>query len=146
MEIIDEKPNDPHNPPMETEEIVSVLDREFFVGLPPPYPSNIAHPLLHAAEEAFAAKHMPDLGHDVKESQVFHWKLQGWKKLDKKITSPEFDCGGHKWYVLLDNRSFVLLRNPRTHSGGYFSSRLEIPTPPQMIPSLFISITPTPRA
>ncbi|KAF9792792.1 cysteine proteinase [Thelephora terrestris] len=78
MEIIEEKPNDPHNPPMETEEIVSVLD-----------------------QEAFAAKHMPDLGHDVKEFQVFHWKLQGWKKLDKKLTSPEFECGGHKWRILL---------------------------------------------
>jgi hypothetical protein len=36
MEIIEEKPNDPHNPPMETEEIVSVLEREFLVGRPPP--------------------------------------------------------------------------------------------------------------
>ncbi|KAF9649101.1 cysteine proteinase [Thelephora ganbajun] len=63
---------------LKTEEIVSVLDHE-----------------------AFAAKHMPDLGHDVKEFQVFHWKLQGWKKLERKLTSPEFDCGGHKWRILL---------------------------------------------
>ena len=34
MEIIDEKANDAHNPPMETEEIVSVLDREFRLGRP----------------------------------------------------------------------------------------------------------------
>ncbi len=48
-------------------------------------------------DEAFAAKHMPDLGHDVKEFKVFSWKLANWKKLEKKITSPEFECGGHKW-------------------------------------------------
>jgi ubiquitin carboxyl-terminal hydrolase 7 len=40
---------------------------------------------------------MPDLGHDVKEFKVFSWKLTGWKKLEKKLTSPEFDCGGHHW-------------------------------------------------
>lgn len=99
MEISEEKPNDPHNPPMETEEIVSVLDREFLVGRPPPHPLHIAHLLPRTPEEGFATKHLPDLGHDVKEFQVFHWKLQGWKKLDKKLTSSEFDCGGHKWYV-----------------------------------------------
>lgn len=42
---------------------------------------------------------MPDLGHDVKEFKVFSWHLTNWKKLEKKITSPEFECGGHKWYV-----------------------------------------------
>ena len=146
MEIIEEKPNEPHNPPMETEEIVSVLDREFLVGYLPLYPLAIAHLPPYVTEEAFAAKHMPDLGYDVKEFQVSHWKLQGWKKLEKKLTSPEFDCGGHKWCVLPHHRSFVLLRNLRTHSGGSFSSRLEIPTLLPMIPSLYISITPTPRA
>ncbi|KAF4576508.1 hypothetical protein EYR40_000746 [Pleurotus pulmonarius] len=51
--------------------------------------------------EAFAAKHMPDLGHEVKDFQVFTWRLTNWKKLEKKITSPEFECGGHKWRILL---------------------------------------------
>ncbi|KAI6117699.1 hypothetical protein EDD16DRAFT_1895983 [Pisolithus croceorrhizus] len=51
--------------------------------------------------EAFAAKHLPDLGHDVKDFQVYTWRLTNWKKLEKKITSPEFDCGGHKWRILL---------------------------------------------
>ena len=50
-------------------------------------------------DEAFAAKHMPDLGHDVKEFKVYSWKLTNWKKLEKKITSPEFECGGHRWSV-----------------------------------------------
>jgi len=50
---------------------------------------------------------MPDLGHDVQEFQVFHWKLKGWKELGKKLTSPEFDCGGHKWYVLMVITGFL---------------------------------------
>ncbi|KAF9457164.1 hypothetical protein BDZ94DRAFT_1342402 [Collybia nuda] len=76
MDLLDEKQNGA--PPMEVDEIVSVRDHE-----------------------AFAAKHMPDLGHDVKDFRVFSWRLTSWKKLDKKLTSPEFDCGGHKWRILL---------------------------------------------
>ncbi|KAF9649119.1 hypothetical protein BDM02DRAFT_3186537 [Thelephora ganbajun] len=84
---------------METEdsEIVSVLDRK----LQPSHPLHVVRCLSRPLDEAFAAKHMPDLGHDVKEFQVFHWKLQGWKKLGRKLTSPEFDCGGYKWKILL---------------------------------------------
>jgi ubiquitin carboxyl-terminal hydrolase 7 len=44
---------------------------------------------------------MPDLGHDVKDFKVFTWKLTNWKKLEKKLTGPEFECGGHKWSVVL---------------------------------------------
>ncbi|KAI6117686.1 hypothetical protein EDD16DRAFT_995965 [Pisolithus croceorrhizus] len=51
--------------------------------------------------EAFAAKFLPDLGHDVKDFQVYTWRLTNWKKLEKKITSPEFGCGGHNWRILL---------------------------------------------
>ncbi|TFK55144.1 cysteine proteinase [Heliocybe sulcata] len=76
MDVLDEKSNGV--PPMEVDEVVSVLDHD-----------------------AFAAKHMPDLGHEVKEFKVYHWKLSGWKKLEKKLTSPEFECGGHKWRILL---------------------------------------------
>ncbi|KAG6911473.1 hypothetical protein DXG01_014547 [Tephrocybe rancida] len=76
MDMLDEKQNGA--PPMEIDEAVSVRDHE-----------------------AFAAKHMPDLGHDVKDFQVFTWHLNNWKKLEKKLTSPEFDCGGHKWRILL---------------------------------------------
>jgi ubiquitin carboxyl-terminal hydrolase 7 len=50
-------------------------------------------------DEAFAAKHMPDLGHDVKDFKVFTWKLTNWKKLEKKLTSQEFECGGHRWSI-----------------------------------------------
>lgn len=76
MDVLDEKQNGA--PPMEIDEVVSVRDHE-----------------------AFSAKHMPDLGHDVKDFKVFTWRLNNWRKLEKKLTSPEFDCGGHKWRILL---------------------------------------------
>ncbi|TFY81764.1 hypothetical protein EWM64_g2248 [Hericium alpestre] len=76
MDVLDEKANG--GPSMDIDEVVSVKDHE-----------------------AFAAKHMPDLGHDVKEFKVFTWPLDNWKKLDKKLTSPEFECGGHRWRILL---------------------------------------------
>ena len=86
---------------MSTEEIPSVLDREFdSPSVPLPHFLNIAHSFLHSPDEAFAAKYMPDLGREIKEFQVFHWKLSGWKGFEKKLTSSEFDCGGHKWYIL----------------------------------------------
>ncbi len=56
------------------------------------------NPRVCSTDDAFAAKHMPDLGHDVKEFKVFSWKLSNWKKLEKKLTGPEFECGGHKWW------------------------------------------------
>ncbi|KAJ7732609.1 hypothetical protein DFH07DRAFT_990769, partial [Mycena maculata] len=65
-------------PLMEIDEVVSVRD-----------------------QEAFAAKHLPEVGHDVKDFQVYTWQLNNWKKLDKKLTSDEFECGGHKWRILL---------------------------------------------
>ena len=40
---------------------------------------------------------MPDLGYDIKDFKVFSWRLNNWKKLDEKLTSQEFECGGHKW-------------------------------------------------
>ncbi|TDL21653.1 hypothetical protein BD410DRAFT_828901 [Rickenella mellea] len=51
--------------------------------------------------EAFMAKHMLNLGHDVKDMQVYTWRLSNWRKLDAIITSPEFECGGHRWRILL---------------------------------------------
>ncbi|CAK5277441.1 unnamed protein product [Mycena citricolor] len=76
VEVLDEKANG--GPSMEIEEVVSVRDHE-----------------------AFAAKHIPDLGLDVKDFQVFTWNLKNWNRLEKKLTSPEFECGGHNWRILL---------------------------------------------
>jgi ubiquitin carboxyl-terminal hydrolase 7 len=40
---------------------------------------------------------MPDPGHEVEDFKVFTWRLNNWRKLEKKLTSPEFECGGHRW-------------------------------------------------
>ena len=95
MDIIDNGENRPPTPPREIEPIVSVRDREFCLNCPHPRTASLHPPSL---DDALVAKHMPDLGHDIKEFQVFHWELHDWKELGKKLTSPEFDCGGHKWY------------------------------------------------
>jgi len=92
MHIIDVEPNDSRNSPT-----ISVLDRESFPWSPYTTCLSLAHP--HPPDDAFAAKHIPHLGYTVKESKVFHWRAQGWKKLEGKLTSPEFSCGGHKWCV-----------------------------------------------
>ncbi|TFL07619.1 hypothetical protein BDV98DRAFT_558165 [Pterulicium gracile] len=76
MEPLDDKANGV--PTMEVEEIVSVKD--------------------HAA---FSAKHLPDLNVEVKDFQVFTWNIDNWQKLEKKLVSPDFECGGHKWRILL---------------------------------------------
>lgn len=52
-------------------------------------------------DEAIMTNHFRDLGVDVKESYVFRWDLERWSKLGQKITSPAFDCAGHKWYVVI---------------------------------------------
>ena len=44
-------------------------------------------------------RHLPDLGQEVEDTQVFTWPLTNWRKLERKMTSPEFACGGHKWQV-----------------------------------------------
>lgn len=52
-----------------------------------------------AADEAFAAKHLSDMGEEVDDFQVFRWPLKDYRRMDKKTLSPEFSCGGHKWCV-----------------------------------------------
>ena len=80
---------------METERTVSVVDREFLLG--PLRTPCISLTLHHPPDETFVTEHLPDLGYDIEELQVFHWKLQGWTKLGSELTSNEFDCGGHTW-------------------------------------------------
>ena len=91
MDGLDEKQNGA--PSMDVDDLVSVQDREYLF-----FDSTLWIWLtVVAKDEAFAAKHMPDLGHDVKDFKVFTWPLNNWKKLEKKLTSPEFECGGHRW-------------------------------------------------
>lgn len=49
------------------------------------------------AEAAFGAKHLADLGQEEDDFRTFHWDVAEWDRLDKRITSPVFECGGHKW-------------------------------------------------
>ncbi|KAI5451946.1 ubiquitin-specific protease ubp15 [Naganishia albida] len=51
--------------------------------------------------EAFAAKHMPDLGQEVEDFQTQTWKIENWSQQAKRLQGPEFSCGGHKWRILL---------------------------------------------
>ena len=104
----------------------------------------ITYTVPHPPDEAFADKYMPNLGHTVKETKVFHWKVQGWKKLEEKLASPEFSCGGHKWYAHLGHNGISHLHNPETHSGGYYSYHSAFPTPLQTRAFRFTSFTPTP--
>jgi len=47
------------------------------------------------------ARHLPDLGQEVEETQVYTWPISSWRKQDKKVTGPEFECGGHRWSEFL---------------------------------------------
>ena len=48
-------------------------------------------------EQAFGAKNLADLGQEAEDFAVFHWSVTNWTHLDKRLTSPVFECGGHKW-------------------------------------------------
>jgi ubiquitin carboxyl-terminal hydrolase 7 len=93
MDILDERANG--GPPMEIDEVVSVRDREFLDAILSSRTNAVSSSPFK--DEAFAAKHMPDLGHEVKDFRVYTWRLSNWSKLEKKLTSPDFECGGHKW-------------------------------------------------
>ena len=76
--------------------MVSVRDREPFKLLSWSLITD-SLAVINPSDEAFASKHMPDLGYDIKDFKVFSWRLNNWKKLDKKLTSQVFECGSHKW-------------------------------------------------
>ena len=96
-------------------------------------------------DEAFATKHMSDLVHDMKEFTAFHWKLQGWKMLERRLTSPEFDCGGHKWCVLLGHCCPSRVRNLKFCLGGYSSFQSVTPTLLRLPLTISIMSNPTCR-
>lgn len=47
--------------------------------------------------EHFAQKYMQDLGQDIESFTVYKWRITNYRKQDKRMSSPEFECGGHKW-------------------------------------------------
>lgn len=50
---------------------------------------------------AFVDKYLADLGQEEADLQVCHWPIESWHALEKRITGPEFECGGHRWRILL---------------------------------------------
>ncbi|CAD6985631.1 unnamed protein product [Tilletia controversa] len=76
--VTDTQQAEKHNSPMDIDDAVSVLD---------PIP--------------FAEKNLAELGQEEHDFKVFHWDIPSWKALDKRITGPDFECGGHKWRILL---------------------------------------------
>ncbi|KAH7100498.1 hypothetical protein BKA62DRAFT_706491 [Auriculariales sp. MPI-PUGE-AT-0066] len=69
----------------------------------PPVNHEAEVPLSVYNHDQFASRHMTQLdpAPDVKELQVFHWKLNRWSELGNRVESPEFACGGHRWKILL---------------------------------------------
>ena len=71
-------------------------DRKYFDS---DYSFRVLFIIFIPKDKAFATKHLPDLGHAVKEFKAYTWKVTNWMKLETKVTSQEFDCGGHLWSV-----------------------------------------------
>lgn len=92
MDTLDDKPLMPA--PMDLEDQPSIRDREFSSSSAKRFTIRLQYLTI---DDAFAAKHMPDPGHEVEDFKVFTWRLSNWRKLEKKLTSPEFECGGHRW-------------------------------------------------
>ena len=68
-----------------------------------PLYASIESVCLYLADDAdFAAKHMPDDGHDIKDFKVFTWKIHDWKQ-DETLHSPKFECAGLKWFGYFHN-------------------------------------------
>ncbi|KAK4048743.1 ubiquitin-specific protease ubp15 [Microbotryomycetes sp. JL221] len=51
--------------------------------------------------DAFAHKHLSEMGEEVEDFQVFSWHIKDYRRQDKRVLSPEFVCAGHKWNILL---------------------------------------------
>ncbi|KAI3493363.1 hypothetical protein L1887_41917 [Cichorium endivia] len=64
-------------------------------------PMEVEEPVSVHDAKAFAEKHLADLGQEEADFAVCTWKIKGWRTLDKRITGPEFECGGHRWRILL---------------------------------------------
>ncbi|KAM0792135.1 hypothetical protein ACM66B_004835 [Microbotryomycetes sp. NB124-2] len=51
--------------------------------------------------DAFAHKHLSEMGEEVEDFTVFSWHIKDYRRQDKRVLSPEFVCAGHKWNILL---------------------------------------------
>ncbi|CAG8845599.1 35450_t:CDS:2, partial [Racocetra persica] len=41
------------------------------------------------------------LDYEIEEFQYYTWQITGWKDLEPRTTSPEFEVGNWKWRILL---------------------------------------------
>ena len=139
MEVLDEKTNGA----MAIEDIPPVTDRMCYLSRPPHISLSIW--MCCVSDEAFVARHMPDLGYDQKDFTAFTWHLKNWRKLEKKLTSPEFECGGHKWLVhYVQCIPYVLSYYVIT--GAYYCFPSGTPMPPLMTQYQFTLIMLNPRS
>lgn len=60
-------------------------------------PMEVDEPVSVMDERAFAARHLADLGQEEEDFRVMHWDIKDWSDLEKRLTGPEFECGGHRW-------------------------------------------------
>ncbi|CAG8478545.1 24164_t:CDS:10 [Cetraspora pellucida] len=56
---------------------------------------------LNVDFQAIANTIMPNIDYEIEDFQYYTWRITGWKELEKRITSPEFDAGNWKWRILL---------------------------------------------
>lgn len=70
-------------------------------------PDSLASPPLELETvsvddpEAFAAKHLSDLGIPIEDFKKHSWRIPNYRKLAKRVTSDTFTAGGHEWNILL---------------------------------------------
>ncbi|WAR62550.1 hypothetical protein PtB15_15B136 [Puccinia triticina] len=70
-------------------------------------PDSLASPPLELEivsvddSEAFAAKHLSDLGIPVDDFKKHSWRITNYCNLAKRVTSDTFTAGGHEWNILL---------------------------------------------
>lgn len=57
-------------------------------------------PSVHDAVP-FANRHLSDMGIPVEDFGSFSWRVNNYRTQPKRMTSPEFEVGGHKWNILL---------------------------------------------
>lgn len=53
------------------------------------------------AADVFASKFLPDRGLDEEDFAVYHWDVTNWTSLPSREVSPEFECAGYRWRILL---------------------------------------------
>lgn len=82
-------------PPAPAEPVIPPIDdREH---PPSPRSTTMAAHLEGTAADAFAAKHLVDLGIPVLDFKRYSWRIPNYRKLAKRMTSDTFNVGGHEW-------------------------------------------------